>query len=420
MNTRRLQLAALLMFLVLGWLCPAQSGAQSDPPLVVLINALNYDPAQNTYQVSVSVNSPQLVHRLLVSVEDAEAGIFVISSREVNLGGFSSRQVPLDGKLFQAEHKYRLTIQAVHAATRTLIPRVEDNPSNDPEQQYILASKEFTHQPPEAPKFAFTIDSVNADFKTGRLLIMLYVPPNHPVLKYDGFMVDDTGQRVADFAEALYPGSKLDMAIPDKLRQAQQERKYKVRLNLYTQDDQQAQAEYELVLAPPPKPGLLERIWIALRENPVILLLIVVVLSAVATVIILFTKKPSTGLPPLPRPPIDHTQDVYRASSRNRLRIRIIQTPGSGRGNEKTVTQFPCFIGRDKDCVVSIDDKHVSAKHLQITLQEGQFYATDISRNGSFINSNNTMLTPNKPRHISGVVDMRLGDQTIIEIDTGD
>jgi len=417
MMTRRLPFTALLLFLMLGWLCPAQAGAQSNPPLVVLITALNYDQAQNSYQVAVSVSSPQLVYRLIVSVEDAEAGTLVVPPFEVNLGGFSSRQFTLDGRLFRAERKYLLKIQAVDE-TGSLIRRTEDSPSNNPEQQYILASKEFTHQPPEAPKFEFTIESVNADYDMGRLVIVLNAPTTHQILKYDGFMVDETGQRVADLTEELYPGPTVVVPMPQALRKAQQERKYKVTLNLYTRDDQRAQTIYEFTLTPPPKPGVIQRIGDALTQKPVILLLIVVVLAVVATVIILFAKKPATGLPPLDRPPIDYTQDVHRASYRSRLRVRIMQTPGAGRGQEKTLTEFPCYIGRDKDCAIHIEDKHVSGKHLEVTLQEGQFYVIDMSRNGTFIN--NTTLRPNKPTRIAGVVNLRLGDQTIIEVDTGD
>ncbi len=307
MMTRRLPLTALLLFLTLGWLCTAQTAAQSNPSLVVLLNAPNYDAAQNSYEVSVSVNSPQLVYRLIVSVEDAEAGTLVVPRFEVNLGGFSSRQFTLDGRLFQAERKYLLKIQAVDE-TGSLIRREEDGPSNNPEQQYILASKEFTHQPREAPKFEFAIESVNADYEMDRLVIVLSAPTTHQILKYDGFVVDETGQRVADLTEELYPGPTVVVPMPQALREAQQERKYKVTLNLYTRDDQRAQTIYEFALAPPPKPGLIQRILNALAEKPVILLLIVVVLAVVATVIILFTKKTSTGLPPLERPPIDYTQ----------------------------------------------------------------------------------------------------------------
>lgn len=417
MMIRRLPLTALLLFLALGLLCPTQAAAQSNPSLVVLLNAPNYDPAQNSYQVSVSINSPQLVYRLIVSVEDAEAGTLVVPPFEVNLGGFSSRQFTLDGRLFQAERKYLLKIQAVDE-TGSLIRRAEDSPSNNPEQQYILASKEFTHQPREAPKFEFAIESVNADYEMDRLVIVLNAPTTHQVLKYDGFVVDETGQRVADLSEELYPGPTVVVPMPQALRETQQERKYKVTLNLYTRDDQRAQTIYEFTFAPPPKPGLIQRILNALAQKPVILLLIVVVLAVVATVIILFTKKPSTGLPPLERPPIDYTQDVHRSGYRSRLRVRIMQTPGAGRGEEKTLTEFPCYIGRDKDCTIHIEDKHVSGKHLEVTLQEGQFYVIDMSRNGTFIN--NAALRPNKPKHIAGVVNLRLGDQTIIEMDTGD
>lgn len=65
------------------------------------------------------------------------------------------------------------------------------------------------------------------------------------------------------------------------------------------------------MLAPPPRPGLMQRIGDALAQRPVILPLIVVALAVVATVII------------------------------------------------------------------RIEDKHVAGRHLEVTLQEGQFHAFD-------------------------------------------
>lgn len=408
----------LLLTVALAPGCPGAAAAQTSPPLVVLITGPDYSPTDNIYKVTVSASSPQLVYRLVVSVEDADAGTVAIAPFEVNLGGFPSRQFELDGAVFKAERKYLLKVQGVDL-NGNLIQKPGDSHGQDLAEQYILASKEFTHLPPEGPQFGFKIDSVNVDYTAGAMVLMLSGVGSAPVLKYDGFIVDDTGQRVGDIPEELFRGLAVSFPLPRAMKEAVAEHEYKVILNLYTRDNQQAQQVYEgLKLLPPPKPSLGQRISAALAQNPLIALAIVAVLAVVTTAVILTGKKGRHDLPPIQRPPVDHTSSGPRFVQRSRLRVRVVQAPGSERGSEKTITSFPCVIGRDKSCTIRIEDSRLSRQHLEVDLRSGQFFVTDTSTNGSFINGER--LRQGATTRISGAVSIRLGDQTVIELDTGD
>jgi hypothetical protein len=419
MKTKMLLYAGLpLLLLVLTLICPVHSAAQATPPVAVLINGFEYDAAMNTYKGSFSVSNPHAVNYLVYSVEDAETGTKAVPDIQVSLGGFSSRPFELDGAQLRPAHKYVLKVQAVDLQGN-LLQRSGENYGQSAGEQFILASKEFTHQPPVPPEFGFKIDSVNADYTADTLTIRLTVPGVFHVLAYDGFIVDDTGQRVGVIAKDLYQMPELAVPLPAGIEEAIEAHKYKVMLKLYTREDQQAEDTYEVTLTPPPEPGLFQRIGTALARSPLIALAIVVVISAVASVLILINKRPRRDLPPFQRPPVDNTGTSHRVPRRSRLRVRVVESPSASRGLEKLVTSFPCVIGRDEKCDICIKDSALSRKHLEINFRDGHFFVTDReSTNGTFIND--VRLRTGAATRVSGAVSLRLGERTILELDTGD
>jgi hypothetical protein len=389
--------------------------AQEGPGVIVLIGGPDYNAATNVYGGSFSVNNPSQVRYLVYTVEDADAGTVVVGDTQVNLGGFNSKLFELDGTQFKAEHKYLLKVMAVDESGN-LIQRTGDNAGQEPSEQFILASKEFTHLPPPAPVFAFKIDSANADYDTDELIMRLTVPGGFRVLKYDGYIIDDTGQQVGVIPGALFTGPELVAPLPEAMEEATEQHEYTLTLRLYTQDDQQAEQIYKIKATPPPPPGFFTRIFSALTQNPLIAVAILLVLSGVVTAIILIGRRPPPSALPEMRPPQDEsTRGPRVAVRRNRLHVRVVQSPGASRGAEKTIKDFPCVIGKDKSCAIVIDDPHVSRRHLEITLKDNYFFVTDTSSNGSFIND--VQLRKGAATHIPGVVSVRLGDQTILELE---
>jgi hypothetical protein len=415
MKTKMLLFAGLpLLLLVL--LCPVHSAAQTGSSFIVLIDGPKYNPVKNVYTGSFSVNDPSLVRNLIYTVEDADLGTVTIPDTEVNLGGFNSRPFQLDGAQLAPEHKYILKVKAVDWSDH-YIQRSGENYSPNAGEQFMLASKEFVHKPPPVPTPEVKIDSVTPNYTANELELMLTVPGSIPVLKYDGFIVDDAGQRVGTIAEELYHGPTLLIPLPRAIQDASEEREYKVTLNLHTKDDQVAQAVYAVKLRPPVKPGLFQRIGAALAANPLIALTIVIVISVVAIALILFGKRRQNNhVPPLGRPPTENTMGAVAVVRRNQLTVRVVQSQATGRGLEKRVTSFPCVIGRDENCDICIKDSALSRKHLRIDFRDGHFFVTDLdSKNGTFIND--VQLRSRAVTHISGTVSVRLGDRTILELE---
>jgi len=418
---RLLSTCVFVLILVLLLAGPDDSAAQGPSSLTVLISGPTYDQGRNLYRGRITVNDPKNVYRLLYSVEDADAGTVIIPETEINLGGFNARPYELNGALFKPERKYVLKVQAVDWSGN-LIPRAAEGHLVNPGEQFILASKEFVHLPPAPPRFEFRIESVNADYAAGTLIIRLNLPSSAAVLKYDGFIVDDSGQRVGVIQEALYRDPEVVATLPASIREATEERAYKVTLNLYTRDDQQAQATYEVKLKPPPQPSLWQRVTTALAQNPYIALAILVVFSMFVIAIILSGRSGRTDRPPwrppIPgRPPIDLTRPGESPIARGWLTVRVIESPGTSRGTEQRITHFPCVIGREENCDIRIEDPNVSRTHLKITYQGGRFFATDVSKNGTFIGD--TPLQKNIPTPIPETAMVRLGN-TRLELITGD
>lgn len=405
----------LLVLLTLGLVVPADSVAQTDSSLIVLISGPDYNVAKNIYTGSFSVNNPNQLAYLIYMVEDADAGTVAISETQVSLGGFNSRRFELDGAKLKAERKYLLRVQAVDGRGN-LIPRPGENYGQDSSEQYLLASKEFVHQPPGAPRFDFKIDAINADLDTEQLIVRLSVPGGFQVLKYDGFIVDDTGQQVGAIPSALYPGPELLAPLPEAMLLAIEARKYRVTLRLYTQDQQQAEQAYEVVVIPPPRPRLGQRILGALDQTPLIALAIVGVIAAVVTTLILVGRRQRNFLPPIGPPVHENTLSGNARIRRNQLRVRVVQSPGTSRGLQKIVKSFPCTVGKDPGCAICIDDSHVSRRHLEFTLRDGYFFVTDLgSSNGTFINDDQLRTGATMP--IAGAISLRLGDRTIIDVE---
>ena len=106
MKTKVLRYTGLpLLLLVLGADLPSSERGPGQPPLTVLINGPDYNPAKNVYNGSFSVSNPQVPQYLVYTVEDADAGTVTIPDTQVNLGGFSSRPFQLDGAQLKPEQQ---------------------------------------------------------------------------------------------------------------------------------------------------------------------------------------------------------------------------------------------------------------------------------------------------------------------------
>ncbi|MCA0351313.1 MAG: FHA domain-containing protein [Chloroflexi bacterium] len=102
------------------------------------------------------------------------------------------------------------------------------------------------------------------------------------------------------------------------------------------------------------------------------------------------------------------------ASRQQQLHVRVVQTPDPSQIQNKTITMFPCTIGRSEASVIVTGDKLLSRQHVEISLIGGQFYVADLSKNGLFINEQRQQA--NTPIQLRLPTTIRLGQDTYIEL----
>jgi hypothetical protein len=192
----------------------------------------------------------------------------------------------------------------------------------------------------------------------------------------------------------------------------------------------------------------MSRIMAALGNNPAIGISIVVIILAIVGFFLIQNMREKKQATPPPRPPVDKTmifnpsadysagqsakptQDVddwfedeaFAAVppavgvTAPRLRLKVSRSPGISTGLEKIITEFPAVIGREGCEVNIVEDRRISRRHVEISLQGSDFMVSDLgSRNGTYLND--VQLSPHSPTLISGFQTIRLGSQTFIELE---
>lgn len=405
--------------------------APPPPPVTAQISSIVYDSAKDIYKLALNVTSPNTLSKVVVEVWDEKGGTQVPPAQEFeNPGPTLQFERNSDGLVSGREYTFR--VKAVDK-NGLLIANEKG--------ETTLTQKQFVYEPPQADVIQFSIKSVQANFKTGQLTIDLDVPEAGKVNSYAGFIVDeDTGAGIYEFQPTLFPGTQIVGPLPPAIRQAEGERSYRLTLNLTDKDGRRLQAEpYTFKAVPPPPPGLIASIWLALQTPPVFISVFVIILCVVALVIYWNRPARKEALPPpMPRPPVDHTiisspgagAEIARRRQAQaaqpqprpappppaRLRLEVLETSKPPAEKVKIITRFPCVIGRSGCDFNFPGDQHISRRHAEITRQGSMFFITDLdSRNGTFIGE--TMLPPRTPTPLNGSTVVRLGRRTQIKID---
>lgn len=390
-------------------------------PATAQITRLIYDEAKDVYHLSLSMTSLESVQKVIVQVWDSKRGQIPpdhiydpVSANEIEL--------PPDG--FEVGHEYSFRVLATDQQGN-LIPDKEG-------KLYLAESEPVTYDPNLSKLVNFSIESVTPDYDAGKLVINLTdIPDEGRINRYEGFMIEaETANHIADFEPKLYENRRIEVDLPPALRQIQEGTKYRVTIKLTTKDELTSEAVTDFTAVPPAAPGFFQSIWLALSNNPIITFSIIVIILIAAIVVVVWNRpaKKETLPPPLPRPPIDQTfigassasEDAPQplppvAPRASRMRVRVLQSPSPPPEREKVFTTFPLVVGRD-GCDFNVPDQRISRQHIKITLQNGKFYITDLeSRNGTFMGEDK--LTPHKPTPINGSAQVRLGQQTHLELD---
>jgi hypothetical protein len=384
---------------------------QGEPPIEVQITGLQYDPQEDHYSVALSMSGTSRIQQLILTIEDVEAGTEA-QRHFINPAGRFTVQVEFDATNLRAGRKYLLTVNALNLQGN-MVERPDDNLGSDSDERHILASKEFVYEPPVLPTPEFSIESVNAEYQNDRLVIMLgNVPPEAEVLAYDGFVVDEGGQRILDFGPTLFAGPRIETPLPSAMRVPGEAREYRVTVNLRSRDEAVTSALFEgFKPNPPTPPSRLQRIGAALTDNPVIPASILIIVLSIVTWRLLVNQKGSKRFS-LQRPPIEYTRQITPMPPRMRVRMRVVESPGVLPGTEKMIATFPCVIGRQD----FPGDTKVSRRHASMSVRNNELFITDLgSTNGTFIGG--VALKPDAPTRLAGNTLIRFGMHTYCELD---
>ncbi len=80
------------------------------------------------------------------------------------------------------------------------------------------------------------------------------------------------------------------------------------------------------------------------------------------------------------------------------------------------LTEFPCTIGRARDCDLVVDQTAVSRLHARLDFEHEQVTVTDLgSTNGTYVNRQR--LEPHRPRRLKSGDVINLGGECILEFD---
>jgi hypothetical protein len=406
------------------------------PPVNLQISSLQYDAAEDIYLLSLSVTGPESLLQIVVGVWDVRRGVQVSADQFFDNPG-ETVLAELGTESFEAEREYSIHIQAIDK--EGFLVQNEDG-------ETLLAEREIVYEPPQSEPIEFTVQSVNADFENGLLLIDLDVPEAGRVQTYEGFILDEsTGGRIHDFGPAPFAGNRIQETLPEAIQSAEVVLSYRVTVYLTTQEQLRSEASFDdFKPIPPEPPGLMTRVVEALSGNPAIVASIVVILLAITFWLIFRGQSKKKQEVVIPRPPVDKTMifadsggqsgpSAYDdwfpeedellspeapglGSATMRVQVRVVQSPGQAPALEKILTTFPGVVGRE-GCDINITyDRRVSRRHMEISVSGTEILITDLgSRNGTHIGG--TRLAPNTPTPLGSSKVVRLGSQTHLEIE---
>lgn len=264
------------------------------------LNALSYTEAGNRYSLSVSLANPQVIDQLAVKIED-EGGVLTLA-KDVPVEDLPLLEIDLDANNFTAEQKYNITVSALDQFGQLIEVQDEDN------QIPIRVAKEFTHTPVPPTVVEFSIESVTANYVENQLILDLDIKSDQTELIYEGFIVDETGQRISDLGRKLLDNRQIIEALPEKMKQGSEEQKYQVALYLSTKDDQRFGPQVkDFSPIPPSPPGFVQRVGASINLPMVWGPILVIFVAVIGWVVVrnLQNSDPILGSARDIRPPVN-------------------------------------------------------------------------------------------------------------------
>ncbi|HMQ51344.1 MAG TPA: FHA domain-containing protein, partial [Anaerolineae bacterium] len=409
-----------------GWDCSLPVG-----PVAVQIISVRYDAAEDVFNLSLSIRDAPAMSQLIVQVWDKNGS--QLAEENKFDGPPASLSFARHTAGMQSGREYCFKLLALNRQQEYL--QTEDGKS-------VLAEQCVIYEPEQKAAVEFNISAVTPDFEQEKLLIDLnFISFNAQPDKYQVFINDHAGSRVAEFGPTVYQQEKqFVLDLPPAMQQLDQPRQYKTTVEIITKDDRVTQQEYEFQAIPP---GRLARFASNLAQPLVIFgMLGLVVVSMGAVGGWLFARNRRSVHPQLHgfsrkntaelhRPPVDPTMlSTDRAGAP--LRLRLSLSLSNQQRHRQELSQFPCVLGRlprttpyqltmlddEAGYLLNVPDDNISRRHVQLTLRNNKFYITDLkSRNGTFVADQR--LEPERPTPLSmvGPTTVKLGLHVQLEIE---
>lgn len=399
-------------------------------PVAVQIISIRYDAAEDVFNLVLNIDDEPAMSRLIMQVWDKngtqlEDNQFDTPSDTLSFARHTAGMQP--------GREYCFKLLALNRQQEYL--QTEDGKS-------VLAEQCVIYEPEQKAAVEFNISAVTPDFEQEKLLIDLnFISFNAQPDKYQVFINDHAGSRVAEFGPTVYQQEKqFILDLPPAMQQFDQPRQYKTTVEIITKDDRVTQQEYEFQAIPP---GRLARFASNLAQPLVIFgMLGLVVVSVGALGGWLFARNRRSVQPQLHgfsrkntaerhRPPVDPTMlSTDRAGAPPRLRLSL--TLSNQQRHRQELSQFPCILGRlprttpyqltmlddEAGYLLNVPDDNITRRHVQLTLRNNKFYITDLkSRNGTFVADQR--LEPERPTPLSmvGPTTVKLGLHVQLEIE---
>ncbi|MCB0047765.1 MAG: VWA domain-containing protein [Caldilineaceae bacterium] len=393
------------------------------PDVGVRIESIQADAQRSVYDVTINTADPRLLDRLLLTVEE-DSGQQRYSA-EIIVEGMPVivSQIPFanlrDGR------EYTIRIQGVRNGE--LVPRPTEQVRTGGDDPFILVEKTFTHEILPLPPVTMSVKAVNEpDFINNTLSFEIEVndPARVPVIH--GEILQDNVRR-SEWRDP-YEGPLMTIDIPPDMLASAGPADYQIRIcgQVISGDrtgEEACSDAYEFAFTPPRRPGFFRRMYLALERNPLIWGGILVVLFGLAGWLFWGGRRKKNPYQ-LDRAPVEHTllNPAVGASGSSgggrgpRLRIRVTQTPAAADRVERVVTKFPCTIGRQENCDITIvGDRQISRRHARFILQNDEFFIEDLkSAGGTFVD--NVRLAPGARQKLQDVQVIQLGKQTNMEV----
>ena len=435
-----------------------------------------FHPENSTYDIQLSLSSPELVSYIKVSIWDKKSGSKVAEyifedPVTINTFNFQTDQLIVGGD-------YELRIIAVSRNDDTPFTLVQDSQGN-PSVEIL---HEFTFDPTAlSPK----IEIQSVAQQANDLAVTVTTSNIGLIGGFDGWLIDEnTNTRVqnSNFTLPALGTSSGTIVIPASANKIP-DGKYTCVVRVLGKNNQvYSSAQYSGVVYKATRPSIFQTIWVALIASPIVLSLIIAILLGVVGYFMYMSmrSKSMTGTPvlhgrmggklsnarsggpvlpladnePIPMrgqspaagnssvpPPISPPPSQPIAAIREGLTLHaggeekatmvaaypvaakasltVVRSPedASTQGRQIVLTRFPFIIGRVEGSLL-IQDANLSRRHAQITYEAaGRTYLiTDLnSSNGSRMNG--VAMVPGQAKELTSGASISLGPNVVLRFD---